>query len=202
MKNKILLISLSIILCITTIYLIRNTYGLFESNNVMIMDNNVAKWNVLINGTDIKSGENFNVDSINIVEGDNVLNGKMAPGTQGYFDIEIDPQDTDTSILYSITFDFSKINDNFIIESIEEITGGNLIKTGENSYSKVITLDEINSNVTNIIRVYMKWNNVEENNEEDSKIGLTKDNFINIPVSVSVNQYLGEPIIEYTNQNE
>lgn len=202
MKNKILLISLSIILCITTIYLIRNTYGLFESNNVMIMDNNVAKWNVLINGTDIKSGENFNVDSINIVEGDNVLNGKMAPGTQGYFDIEIDPQDTDTSILYSITFDFSKINDNFIIESIEEITGGNLIKTGENSYSKVITLDEINSNVTNIIRVYMKWNNVEENNEEDSKIGLTKDNFINIPVSVSVNQYLGESIIEYTNQNE
>ena len=202
MKNKILLISLSIILCITTIYLIRNTYGLFESNNVMIMDNNVAKWNVLINGTDIKSGENFNVDSINIVEGDNVLNGKMAPGTQGHFDIEIDPQDTDTSILYSITFDFSKINDNFIIESIEEITGGNLIKTGENSYSKVITLDEINSNVTNIIRVYMKWNNVEENNEEDSKIGLTKDNFINIPVSVSVNQYLGEPIIEYTNQNE
>ena len=40
----------------------------------------------------------------------------------------------------------------------------------------------------------------EENNEEDSKIGLTKDNFISIPVSVSVIQYLGEPVVEYQNE--
>ena len=71
---------------------------------------------------------------------------------------------------------------------------------GENTYSKVITLEEIKNKVTNTIRVYIKWNNVEENNEEDSKIGLTKDNFISIPVSVSVIQYLGEPVVEYQNE--
>lgn len=200
MKNKNILVVVSLILVFITIYIIRDTYGLFESKNIMNTNTNIAKWNVLINGTDIKSGENFVVDSINIVGNNNVLNGKMAPGTEGYFDILIDPTDTDTSILYSVTFDFTKVNGSFAIDRIEETTSGNLIRTGENTYSKVITLEEIKNKVTNTIRVYIKWNNVEENNEEDSKIGLTKDNFINIPVSVSVIQYLGEPVVEYQNE--
>ena len=52
MKNKRILIILSIILVFITIYIIRDTYGLFESKNTMIMDSSVAKWNVLINGTE------------------------------------------------------------------------------------------------------------------------------------------------------
>ena len=200
MKNKNILVVVSLILVFITIYIIRDTYGLFESKNIMNTNTNIAKWNVLINGTDIKSGENFVVNSVNIVGSDSVKNGKMAPGTEGYFDILIDPADTDTSILYSVTFDFTKVNGSFAIERIEETTSGNLIRTGENTYSKVITLEEIKNKVTNTIRVYIKWNNVEENNEEDSKIGLTKDNFISIPVSVSVIQYLGEPVVEYQNE--
>lgn len=200
MKNRKVFIILSIILVIITTYIIRDTYGLFESKNIMSTNSNIAKWNVLINGTDIKSGENFVVDSINIVGSNNVLNGKMAPGTEGYFEIVIDPTDTDTSILYSVTFDFTKVNGSFAIERIEEVSSGDLIRTGENTYSKVITLDEIKNKVTNTIRVYMKWNNVEENNEEDSKIGLTKDNYVSIPVSVTATQYLGELLVEYQNE--
>lgn len=199
MKNKRILIILSIILVFITIYIIRDTYGLFESKNTMIMDSSVAKWNVLINGTDIKSGDNFIVDTVNIDSSDNVLGGKIAPGTKGYFDIVINPTDTETSILYSITFDFSQVVGSITIDKIEELTSGNLIRTGENTYSKIITLEEIENKVINTIRVYIKWNNIEENNEEDSKIGTIKDNFISIPVSVSVIQYLGEPVEEYQN---
>ena len=43
---------------------------MFESKNTMIMDSGVAKWNVLINGTDIKSGDNFIVDTVNIDSSD------------------------------------------------------------------------------------------------------------------------------------
>lgn len=199
MKNKRILIILSIILVFITIYIIRDTYGLFESKNTMIMDSGVAKWNVLINGTDIKSGDNFIVDTVNIDSSDNVLGGKIAPGTKGYFDIVINPTDTETSILYSITFDFSQVVGSITIDKIEELTSGNLIRTGENTYSKIITLEEIENKVINTIRVYIKWNNIEENNEEDSKIGTIKNNFISIPVSVSVIQYLGEPVEEYQN---
>ena len=199
MKNKRILIILSIILVFITIYIIRDTYGLFESKNTMIMDSGVVKWNVLINGTDIKSGDNFIVDTVNIDSSDNVLGGKIAPGTKGYFDIVINPTDTETSILYSITFDFSQVVGSITIDKIEELTSGNLIRTGENTYSKIITLEEIENKVINTIRVYITWNNIEENNEEDSKIGTIKDNFISIPVSVSVIQYLGEPVEEYQN---
>ena len=121
MKNKRILIILSIILVFITIYIIRDTYGLFESKNTMIMDSGVAKWNVLINGTDIKSGDNFIVDTVNIDSSDNVLGGKIAPGTKGYFDIVINPTDTETSILYSITFDFSQVVGSITIDKIEEL---------------------------------------------------------------------------------
>lgn len=200
MKNNRILIILSIILVFITIYIIRDTYGLLESKNKMIMDSNIAKWNVLINGLDIKSGNNFIVDTINIENSDDVLDGKIAPGGKGYFDIVINPTNTETSILYSVTFDFSKLISVFTIDKIEELTSGNLIRTGENTYSKVITLDEIKNEVINTIRVYIKWDNIEDKNEEDSKVGLISNNFINIPVSVSVVQYLGESIEEYQDE--
>ena len=200
MKNKNILVVVSLILVFITIYIIRDTYGLFESNNVMVADTNIAKWNVLINGTDIKSGENFTVDTITVAGAENVKEGKMAPGTEGYFDININPTDTDTSIIYNVTFDFTKVNGSFSINKIEETTSGNLIKTGENTYSKVITLEEIKNGITNNIRVHVKWDNLEENNEEDSKIGLTKNNSVSIPVSVTVSQYLKEALVEYQNE--
>ena len=42
-----------------------------------------------LNGTDIKTGERFIVDSVNFGDSTDVLNGKIAPGAFGYFDIEI-----------------------------------------------------------------------------------------------------------------
>ena len=200
MKNRKLLIILTIILMFVTIYVIKDTYALFESNKIVNTNTNIAKWNVMINGKNINNEQRFIIDSINILEKGNVKNGKMAPGAEGYFDIVIEPNDTDTSIIYNVTFDFTKVNGSFKINKIEEITSGNLIMTGESTYSKVITLDEIKRGVTNTIRVYIKWDNIEENNEEDSQIGLTKNNFINIPVIVEVTQYLGEEILEYKNE--
>lgn len=188
--NKILYLLFSI-LALITVYSIIDTYGLLESKNKLEVSQNLAKWEIIINGTDIKSGEKFVVDRINVEDNENVLNGKLAPGVKGYFDIEIDCTNASVSILYSITFDFSKISDSFVVEKVEETTSGNLIRTGENTYSKVINLNEKNN-----IRVYIKWDNKDENNEEDSQIGLKKDNYINIPITISALQYLGEEIKE------
>lgn len=198
MNKKILYIIFSFFLLLT-LYEIKKTYGLFESNNKMSVQQSTAKWNILINGTNIKSEEKFVVNSVNVEDNENVLNGKIAPGVKGYFDVEIDKTNTSTSIVYSITFDFTKISDSITIEKIEETTSGNLIRTGENTYSKVM---KINDDPINNIRVYIKWENKEENNDIDSLVGLTKDNYINIPVSISAMQYLGEEIIEYQENGE
>ena len=191
--SVILAVFISFVL-ITT-YEVMDAYGLFESKNKLVVNQNVAHWKILINGSNITE-EDFVINSINVEGNENVLNGKLAPGVRGYFDVEIDPQ-ADTSIVYSISFDFSQISDSFIVENIEETTSGNLIRTDESTYSKVITLNEIKENKKNNVRVYLKWENKEDNNATDSKIGLTENNYINIPVSVSAMQYFGEDIEEY-----
>lgn len=193
--NKKILYSLFISFVLITTYEVMDAYGLFESKNKLVVNQNVAHWKILINGSNITE-EDFVINSINVEDNENVLNGKLAPGVRGYFDVEIDPQ-ADTSIVYSISFDFSQISDSFIVENIEETTSGNLIRTDESTYSKVITLNEIKENKKNNVRVYLKWENKEDNNATDSKIGLTENNYINIPVSVSAMQYFGEDIEEY-----
>lgn len=193
--NKKILYLLFISFVLITTYEVMNAYGLFESKNKLVVNQNVACWKILINGSNIIE-EDFVINSINVEDNENVLNGKLAPGVRGYFDVEIDPQ-ADTSIVYSISFDFSQISDSFIVENIEETTSGNLIRTDESTYSKVITLNEIKENKKNNVRVYLKWENKEDNNATDSKIGLTENNYINIPVSVSAMQYFGEDIEEY-----
>lgn len=188
-------------LCLSmTIFMVIDSYGLFESKNVLNVDSNIAKWNVFINGTDIKKNETFVVDKINLINNDNVLEGKMAPGSKGYFDIVIDPTDTDTSIRYDISFDFSSLNDKIVVSGIEEITSGNLVRTGKNTYSKVITLNEIKNGITNIIRVYIKWDNIDD--ESDSAIGSVINNFINVPVTIAAYQYLGEKIDIYNESTD
>lgn len=193
--NKKILYLLFISFVLITTYEVMNAYGLFESKNKLVVNQNIARWKILINGSNI-TVEDFVINSINVEDNENVLNGKLAPGVRGYFDIEIDPQ-ADTSIVYSISFDFSQISDSFKVENIEETTSGNLIRTDESTYSKVITLNEIKENKKNNVRVYLKWENKEDNNATDSKIGLTENNYINIPVSVSAMQYFGEDIEEY-----
>lgn len=196
MKSKILYITCAIMIFVT-IYEITNTYGLFESNINMDVDSKLATWNILINDTNIGKSETFTIDNFNSEEDSTVASGKIAPGTSGYFNINIDPSTTQVSIRYDLTFDFSKLDNLFTITKVEEKNGYNLIKTGPNTYSNVITLNEIKENKTNNIRVHIKWNNNEENNDKDTEIGLTENNTLNIPVSITVLQYSGEKIEPY-----
>lgn len=196
MKSKILYITCAIMIFVT-IYEITNTYGLFESNINMDADSKLATWNILINDTNIGKSETFTIDNFISEEDSTVASGKIAPGTSGYFNINIDPSTTQVSIRYDLTFDFSKLDNLFTITKVEEKNGYNLIKTGPNTYSNVITLNEIKENKTNNIRVHIKWNNNEENNDKDTEIGLTENNTLNIPVSITVLQYSGEKIEPY-----
>lgn len=163
----------------------------------MNVESNIAKWTILINKTNIQNSNKFTIDTINIEGENNVQEGKLAPGTKGYFDIEIDTNDTSTSIIYNVTFDFTKLSDSFSITKIEETTSGNLIKTSPDTYTKVITLEEIQNHQTNNIRVELTWENKEENNQKDSIIGLTKDSTITIPVTVTIMQYQNDNIVPY-----
>jgi hypothetical protein len=199
MKNKIIYIVCAIMIFIS-IYEIKNTYGLFESKKEIDIDKSVAKWNIYINDNNLNTTETFTIDNFTFQETDTVAKDKIAPGILGWFDILIDARDTQVSIIYEITFDFTSLPSNITVEKIEEINGREIIKTGPNTYSNYITLEDINNNLKDTIRVHIKWNNDEENNENDTNIGIIKNNSIKIPVSITVSQYLNDTIEPYNEQ--
>ena len=174
------------------IFLVTETYSLFESNRINTSQIDIAKWQVKLNDSSIEgSSSTFTIDEIHWNSSTNVKEGKIAPGISGYFDIEIDPNNTDTSIIYNITFDFSNLDeDEFVIDEIKEIDDKEIVHTDTYTYSNIITLDEINNNETNTIRVYISWINDEDNNEKDSALGSVVNNTLEIPVTVEITQYV------------
>lgn len=193
MKTKILYI-ITILMLVTLVYFVSSSYALFESEKTIVVHPETAKWNIVINGKNINTIENFVIDSFNIEENENTLEGKIAPSLSGYFDIEIDPTNTDTSIMYEVIFDFNNLEPTIKVDKIEEINGYSLKQVNENTYSNKITLSEIKSGVKHNIRVYIEWVNDEEKNQVDSLIGTDINGSIEIPVIIDIKQYLGEEI--------
>lgn len=196
-KMKKIYFCLALVLLIITVFIILKTYGLFETKTELNVQSEVGKWVILVNNTDITQQENtkFSVDKIIWDQNDEIKEGKIAPGASGYFDIVIDPTDTDVSVRYDIGFDFSEFeNTNITITSIQEINDKKIVKTGDNKYTGIITLDEISAGTTNTIRVNIAWENNEENNEHDSNLSSVPNTILNIPVTINVSQYLGETI--------
>lgn len=200
MREKNIISIIALVCVILTLIIIISTYAIFESNvNGQIVVEK-AKWIIYVNNTNISSGinRNFVIDNVEIESNDRIEEGNIAPGLRGKFNIVIDPKDTDVSVRYDIKFDFSKIEKTKIkIDSIDEIeNNGIFVKTAEDTYTGIITLDQIKSGTINDIQVDFYWENDETKNEQDTEIGKIVNNKIEIPVEISVKQYLGEEIKE------
>lgn len=197
---KKLLMVITPLFFLITVYLIVDTYSLFESNHITTSSIDIAKWQVKINDDVVNgSSSTFSVDSINWESNGYVLEGKVAPGMNGYFDIIIDPNDTDVSLKYDISFDFSNLQEEqFVINDVVEVNGRTLVKTGENIYTGVILLEEIKNGIVSTIRVDLSWINDEANNEIDSSLANVYGTSLDIPVTVTLWQYNNEEIVEYS----
>lgn len=195
MKRVLLLISL--LMLFFTIYLTMDTYALFESNKNYDVSSDIAKFVIKVNGSEAKT-EEFVVDSIAYYENEYVIDNKIAPLVDGYFDIVIDAEEVEVSLRYDIEFDFSSLSiPGLVISSITELGGNTLVLTDKDTYSGVITLADMDSSTVNTVRVSISWQNDEANNEVDSSWGMVADKVISIPVNVKLTQYLGEELSVY-----
>lgn len=206
MKLKLIFLRvLTIIVLVITIIEIKQTYAVFYSELHGTSESNIGKWNIEVNSTNISSGINsdFTIANLIIDSNPNVKEGKLSPGTTGEFDIFINPKDTKVSIRYDITIDETNINNNSIaLSSIDEVSDNEvaLVKTSANTYTGIIPLRKINGTYSNDIKIKFDWINNEENNINDSLIGIIKNNKLNIPINVSITQYLNESIVEYISE--
>lgn len=196
MKNKLLLIT-SFLLVLMLLLEFKKTYGLFESDYDLNVTQSIGKWNIYVNNVDARTEETIDIDTFVNNENSRVKEGRIAPSSSGYFDISINPLDTNVAFMYNLSFNFTNLNENIVIDRIEETLGNTIIRTDENTYSNIFTLEDIENNLENNIRVHIKWINDETMNEEDSEIGLLKDNSLGISVNIVITQYLGEQLVPY-----
>ena len=193
MSKKRISILLVMSILLVGILIVSYSYALYESNIKGKVDTHPANWNIKVNNTLISTGvtNEFTIDSINYTQTDtNVRAGKFAPGIEGYYDLTIDPTDTEVSIKYTIEInDFE--NENLAVDHLSLLSGaGTLTQSGDN-YVGIIPL---NSTVTENIRIFLKWTdlNTDEANAKDSEMGTKENPDVDIPVSVHFIQYLGE----------
>lgn len=191
----------SLVLGIVLIIGILYAFSLLESETTRVVQNALGQWTILVNDVDVTSESvDFDIDNINYDTDVNVVNGKLAPGLGGYFDIAIDPSGTEVSVRYDITFDTSQLDaseTSLAISSIRERSGKRIIRTGPHTYTGIISLTEIEQNKVDTIRTTISWPNVEANNDKDYELGKTEDKTVEIPVTVLLTQYTGEQVPQY-----
>ncbi len=193
---------LTIIMLVITIYLVSKTYAVFYSEAQGNFTSNIAKWDIKVNNQEVtgRTEKDFSIDACNIINDANVKDGKIAPGSEGNFNIQIDSTDTQVSIRYDITIDKEKLEEYRIsVDSVTEKNNlTNIIKTSESTYTGIIPITQINNKVVDNINILFKWKNDETKNDNDTLIGTIANSKTNIPINITFSQYLGEEITEYT----
>lgn len=207
MNKKIILIIICILSITILVFTVVKTYALFESRANGQVSSKIATWKIEVNDTDItklsQANKTFNLGQISWSSANHVKPGKGAPGSIGTINIDIVPTDTEVSFTYEISFDLSNLqNEEFQIYQISETSGDTIIRTGENSYTGIAYLNDINSDKEYEIEVQFIWNNSIENDEADYNLGSRTNENIEIPITIRVKQYTGETIEAYQENNE
>ena len=205
--KKFLKIAIIIAVLLMLGYILATTYSKYIDNANARIEQNIARWNIKVNNTDITVGDEpveFAITNFTWNTSAHVKEGKVAPGMTGQFEILID---TDVSIEYAIKIDNSKFTEsNDINLKIKTITlngdeyAYETTTTGEGDdegteieIDLVKPLAEIQSNDPDVridqILVNVEWENNEANNEKDSEIGRVPNNIISLPITISVLQH-------------
>ena len=97
----------SILILLIILFLAIAGYAWARYSNIDMGNSNasVAKWSFKVNGSD-ENSSSFNLENT-INSNNSVEEGKVAPGTSGYFDLNLDGRGSETAINFSIELEFS-----------------------------------------------------------------------------------------------
>lgn len=195
---------LTIIMLIITILKIGDTYAKYYTKaQTATLSQDVGQWVIKINEMDIYSENGnsvqFTANNFNNFSNPNAAPDKISPSSTGYMDMVIDPTGTDVAVRYDIELDLTGISNLAISARLEMTSGENtLIKTGENKYTGIISLADVQDEKTANIRCYVTWDNDETKNDKDTEIGSqVVASIVSLSLDVTVTQYLGEAITPY-----
>lgn len=182
-KIRVLLvfISLSLTLCIMS-----NTYSRYIASTTGNLEVLFAKWQILINDTDITNNVNSKITMAPVmIANSNIASNAIAPSSEGYFDININPTNVDVSFNYNISLAIANENMPDLLITKYAILPSDYVEGNSLTYSP-ITNNQIagtmnyNNSVTDFsyseftIRIYFQWyegTDEQMNDTADSSIG-------------------------------
>ena len=163
-----------------------NTYSRYVANTTGNLDMLFANWQILVNENDILDGSSSSIQITPVIlENEHISQNKVAPSTQGYFDINIDPSNVDVSFAYQVDIEVLNKNipdlmitkyailDSSFIEGDEIIT--NTLENNQLASCLIYQNDiEDYSFEPFTIRIYFEWyDGIDEamDDEADAQIG-------------------------------
>ena len=156
MDKRYKLILLAIFALLITSFLVVQTYALFETDASGEEELEIGKWIILLNNNDVTETETLTLSSFTYVNGSHTQSGYFAPGSTGYFDLEIDASESDVSVEYTLDIDDSALTGHPNIYFTVTDLGTNQTVTS-NTYSGLIRLSDANR--VHNIRISLIWNN-------------------------------------------
>ena len=198
-RNIFIYVSIIVLVCCILYYGARGTYTSYESNISGDASADIAGIKLKINGQDVMTGNsalNNNLLLYNVTwNSTHTREGKISPGSNGSLEIELDPTGSEVAIKYDFQFiDKTRDPDKLITFTNVTSSDSNVIRTGIDTYTGIITLDDIAAGKK--IKVYIDFlfdNTVDiEGIEEDLQ---TYDDLFDIFFHAI--QYTGENIDEY-----
>ena len=188
--NKKITIPLCIICFLLCLFFIEDTYAKYITSTNESASMNIARWRILVNNKDIRENSTTNAVITPTFNGnDNINSGIIAPNSEGYFDLIIDPTEADVSFKYKIEISVNQnspvkdlITTKYIIDNGNEIPLERNNATIENT-----VLHKDNTKPINI-RVYIKWDDSNEatmDNDADTEATKQVDNPAKMDVKLS-----------------
>lgn len=187
--KKIRLCLIALVL-IVFIYGGTKTYSYYIDEHNRIVDYEIASWVVKVNSTDITTEDSHTFSINDLLVTNSNVNAKLAPGTDGTFTILVDLTDVKTAADVHIAIDQDAIHANNWTIARATADHGSLAAVDYPSpgYRSTLAYSVINTYKRFLYTFKIAWPNNEANNESDTAIGNIKDNFANIPVTVTVTQ--------------
>ena len=172
-KDKKIKLFIAIVALIVCISQIKQTYAKYIESKNGDAEFTVASWRILLNNSDITEGAEMS-SLINPVyeNNNNVASGVIAPGSEGYFDLEINATNTEVSFNYNISITSSENSDveDLVISAYKVDDNAITYVNGEvNNITDTINY-AVQDKVINL-RIYFKWlegEGEQMNNEADT----------------------------------
>lgn len=155
----------------------------------------IAKWNIKVNNKNVTTEGTTLNNMITLIpnETSNVVEGKLAPGHGGYFDIAINPEGTEVGFDYKIVLDVTSLPIDVTLTGYNIGTSGdssNVTEIIDNTITGTMNLPSTSvftTEDTKNFRFYWIWNDVRENDEQHT-LAATGTGQYSIGVSVTLTQ--------------